>query len=358
MQHMSGGPNTALALISEIARMGIPVRLLSSDHGFEADIEKLKTHLQMFSSADESLPVEIADGSNPASPAAIGENDIFIATAWWTAQKIASVLPRMRRRSFFYLIQDFEPGLHAWSSQYALTMETYDMDIIPIINTSVLRDYFLDSRVGRFADRAFGDRSMSFEPAVDQRHFYPEPKTSGRPYRFLFYARPTIGVRNLFEIGLTAMAAAASRGAFSRRPWTVHFIGESLPATYLGSGVTIRPYPWLDFHAYARLLRQSDVLLSLMLSPHPSYGPLEMASCGGLVITNSFGCKSQERLSQYSPHILAPSPYARAIAAVIADATEMVEAGVSPSPIALPKTWRESFAPILPRIKGEWDSLQ
>jgi hypothetical protein len=345
-------------LVRELARIGIPMRLIASNHRLDPDLRELREHIALFSSSNEGLPIEIADASDAASPMLIGENDIFFATAWWTAQMIAEILPRMRRQTFFYLIQDFEPGFYGWSNDYSLAIETYDMDIIPIINTSILRDYFIDSRIGRFADPSFCARSLTFEPAIDRRHFYREEKIAGRPYRLLFYARPTIAVRNLFEIGLAALSKAASRGAFSRHPWTLHYIGESLPSTDIGSGITIQPYPWLDFAAYTRLMRQSDVLLSLMLSPHPSYAPLEMASCDGIVVSNNFACKSQERLSQYSPNILAPPPYAHTVAAAIERATAMAEAGVPPAPLVAPATWRESFASILPRIRAEWDRLQ
>ena len=105
-------------------------------------------------------------------------------------------------------------------------------------------------------------------------------------------------------------------------------------------------------------MRQSDILLSLMLSPHPSYAPLEMAACGGVVVTNSFGCKTQDHLAGYSPNILAPPPYAQAISEALERASEMVtNADATATPFGLPSTWQESFAPILPGIKSAWESL-
>jgi WsaF, C-terminal domain len=47
----------------------------------------------------------------------------------------------------------------------------------------------------------------------------------------------------------------------------------------------------LDISAYGDLLKRSAVGLSLMISPHPSYPPLEMAHLGMLVLTNRFGRK-------------------------------------------------------------------
>jgi hypothetical protein len=47
----------------------------------------------------------------------------------------------------------------------------------------------------------------------------------------------------------------------------------------------------LSLEAYARLLQETAVGVSLMISPHPSYPPLEMAHFGALTITNGFAPK-------------------------------------------------------------------
>lgn len=358
MRDMSGGPNTALTLVAELSKLGVPIRLLSSNEGVDPDLGLLRAHIENLSVGSPIPDLEIADASNANEPAAIGSNDIFFATAWWTAQMIAEVLPRMRRGTFFYLIQDFEPGFHAWSTDYSLALETYEMDIVGVINSASLADYLVENRIGRFADPAFRSRTLIFEPAIDRRHFYPEAQTGSCHRRLLFYARPTIASRNLFEAGLSALAKVAARGLFPPDQWSLHFIGENLPETPIGNGVVIRPFPWLDFDAYARLLRTSDVLLSLMMSPHPSYAPLEMAACGGIVVTNSFACKTQERLWRYSPKILAPPPYTRTIADALERAVTMIADGPSPTgPLGFPSTWPEAFGQILPTLKAAWDEL-
>lgn len=48
----------------------------------------------------------------------------------------------------------------------------------------------------------------------------------------------------------------------------------------------------LDLEEYARILTESSVGLSLMISPHPSYPPLEMAHYGIRVLTNCWGGKN------------------------------------------------------------------
>jgi O-antigen biosynthesis protein len=357
MQHMSGGPNTIVNLMYRLAAEGVPVRFLSCNTPLDSDSEPLWSHFQSISGVHRRLPnVEIADASSVGNPANIGENDTFVASAWWTAQMILSVLPMMRKSRYWYIIQDFEPGLYPWNSEYALALETYSHDILPVFNTNLLRDYFLQNRIGRFADPAFARAALAFEPAVDSRYFAPEQRLEKRPMRLLFYARPVKAVRNMFEIGLAALELANLSGTFDSSPWEIRYIGDALPETRLSRNRVIRPVPWLGFESYARLMRQSDILLSLMLSPHPSYPPLEMAACGGLVVTNTFECKTTTRLAEYSPDILAATPTVPAVADALRRAVSIAQQRserVRKTSI-LPADWSESFTHILTALVREW----
>jgi len=360
LQHMSGGPNTAINLLYRFAENGIPTRFVSANTPIEADEDAVFKHMMTVSSVNRRLTnVSIVDGRDPGAPLHIGENDVFLATAWWTAQMIHHELGRMRVKRFFYLIQDFEPGLHAWSADYTLALETYSMDIIPIFNTRLLRDYFVENRIGVFQYPDYSSRSMVFDPAIDRSHFYFVSKGPGRRRRLLFYARPAIAQRNLFEIGLAALARAAADGVFSRESWELLYIGEQLPPTDLPGGLRIDPCPWLDFKNYAELMRSSDILLSLMLSPHPSYPPLEMASCGNLVVTNTFACKSKERLREYFPNIIATEPYVAAVCEALQLAVDMVRSGVYDATLksVLPATWEDAFATVIPELTRRWSEL-
>ena len=70
---------------------------------------------------------------------------------------------------------------------------------------------------------------------------------------------------------------------------------------------------------YAALMRESAIGIGLMLSPHPSYPPLEMAAFGMRVLTNRFEGKA---LGEQHPNIhdlLEPTPQA-----IAAGLTELV----------------------------------
>ena len=360
MKSMSGGPNTVLNLAYRLAAEGIPLRLMSFNMPLDDDATALQRHLQALSGCSSALAnVEITTAGTRNSPASVGENDIFMATAWWTAQMVTRMLPFMRKKRYWYVIQDFEPGLHEWGSDYAMALETYSHDILPIVNTNVLKTYFVRNRIGRFADPAVAESALVFEPAVDKVFFAPEPPLPLRPRRLLFYSRPTVARRNLFEIGLAALEMAASEGIFSRTSWEILYIGEDLPCTQLSGGQIIRPAPWLSFEGYARLIRQSDVLLSLMLSPHPSYPPLEMARSGGLVVTNTFDCKCEESLALYSPHIIAADPFPSAVARGLQRAVARAETGYArnaASHSVLPSDWKDSFRKVIDVLCRTWAS--
>jgi hypothetical protein len=96
-------------------------------------------------------------------------------------------------------------------------------------------------------------------------------------------------------------------------------------------------------------MRQSDLLLSLMLSPHPSYPPLEMAACGRPVVTTTFGAKTAERLRALSPHIIATLPTIEGVAGGL-EAAVLRLSLPGQGEIDLPGSWSEAFSRELPRI--------
>ena len=352
MQYMSGGPNTAINLTYRLAAQGVPVRFISTDTSIDNNKDLLWRHFSSLTGITERLAnVEICSAANRSIPFAIGENDVFFGTAWWTVQMIKYALPLTKVKKFIYLIQEFEPGLYEFSSRYALALETYDMNFYGIINEHFLADYLCNHRIGNFADQKFIDNCAIFEPALDTRKFYSVNRTShSRLKRLLFYARPN-APRNLFELGLNALQTAVLQGVFSNENWELFFIGEPLPDIKLGNNLTIRNAPWLNYDDYAEFVRNSDIALSLMLSPHTSYPPLEVAACAGIAITCSFSNKTQERLFEISPNIIAVTPTVEAIFVGLKDAVEMVRANKkSYEKINMPTTWDDSFSKVMPKL--------
>ena len=250
-------------------------------------------------------------------------------------------LPNTRRKQFIYLIQDYEPGFYPWSSRHALALETLGFPFHAVVNQSTLGDYLFETGDGQFATTGFRQRCTVFEAAVNRRMFHSTHAPAPRPRRVLVYARPT-NPRNLLGLAVAALQKAVRDPVF-QSGWEFLAIGArgSLPPIPLGGGHVLREAPWQDLDGYAKLLRDSDILLSPMLSPHTDYPVLEMAASGGTAITNIFSTKTTERLSALSPNIIGVP------ASVAAFASELLKAASAPRPasaeLSLPADWDEAL---------------
>jgi hypothetical protein len=355
---MTGGPNTIINLALRVARLGVPVRLVTTVATSPLDPAWFRAH-SMQLVGDPNLPdVPIVTAADPARPLSIGRNDVFLATHWTTAQQLKAVLPRMAVQLFFYMLQEFEPAFYAWSSNYALALETYGLNFWPVFNEALLANYMMDQGVGRLGDPAVRDHATIFEPAIEERLFHP-PATPlpERPKRLLFYARPT-NTRNMFGLGLMALRQASGDPAFAG--WQFVAIGGrgSVPPMTLSNGHVLRPAEWMDYEGYARSLREADVLLCPMMSPHTSYPVLEMAASGGLSVTNTFATKTREALEKLSDNIVATEPTVEAMAASLIAAAKRVNAGRSfTASINMARDWATTLDPAAVRLAGLFREL-
>ena len=360
MESMSGGPNTIYNLCYRMAAEGVPVRFFSTGLPMKSDLTPIWNHVMSLAGIDRRLDnVEFVDASDRGVPAFIGANDVFMATAWWTAQMVKYALRLVNPKRFLYLIQDFEPVLDAHSTPHALALETYGLDFVPFVNHPFLAQYFREQRIGRFADAAFADRCTVIDPAIDRTRFFPQERGAEGKRRLLFYARPITARRNLFELGVAALREAAMAGAFDSADWEILAMGDAVGEVELGRGQVLRPAPWQDFDGYAAQMRSADVLLSLMLSPHPSYPPLEMAACGGFVVTNRYANKTPESFATISPRIFAPDPTVEGIGRALVVAAERACSSDDPAEdIPSPASWSDAFAPVLPRAVKAFHDCQ
>ena len=351
---MTGGPNTIVNIAFWVAKLGVPVRIVTTREAPGTDPAWFWHHLASVTGDPARPPaLSVASAADPARPLPIGPRDMFLATHWTTAQQVKTQLPRMDVKRFFYLIQDFEPGFYAWSSNHALALETYGLDHIGVFNERLLYDYLVAQGAGRYADPAFAAQGLVFEPAIDRAAFHPpEAPRAGGGRRLLFYARPT-NARNMFGLGLHALRAALADPVFQREEWEFLAIGGrgSLPPIALRPGLMLKPAPWADYAGYGRLLRESDILLSPMLSPHTSYPVLEMAASGGIAVTNTFATKTREKLEAISANIVAVPATAEGFVQGLIEAAVRVNAGVDPTvPLHLPADWRASLSGVAERM--------
>jgi hypothetical protein len=247
------------------------------------------------SSAAAAPPLSLEPPSIP-----VGRRDVFVATFWptalfaietraWQAATYATA-----PRSFAYVIQDFEPGFYPRSTQQILAQATYEApkSTIAIFNTNVLQRAFHDQGLRFSREYVFEPR---LAPALGEALVAP-PMPRSR--RIVVYGRPS-KARNAFGLiveGLRAWRATYEHAA----DWTVVSAGEQHHDIDLGHDTVLRSVGKLSFDAYAELLRSSAIGISLMISPHPSYPPLEMSHLGLLVLTNRY---DEKDLSKAHPNI-------------------------------------------------------
>ena len=108
----------------------------------------------------------------------------------------------------------------------------------------------------------------------------------------------------------------------------------------------------LRWPEYAALVRQADLGLGLMYTPHPSYPPLDLAASGAVAVTNRYGRKRS--LAQYSANILCVGGALELLIEGIAQGVRL--AGDLPTrrrnyvQNGLARDWAASFAPAIERL--------
>jgi hypothetical protein len=279
----------------------------------------------------------------------VSRADRFIATTWWTAHLARQASGADQR--FLYLIQEYEPFTFPMGSMAALANESYAFPHRALFSTELLRAWFRARGLGVYSagSAAGDDASGAFEHAISDVRPPPlEELARRRTRRLLFYARPEEhAARNMFELGALALSRALDEGVL-RGGWELYGIGTvgSGRTMQLGGGTVLELVPRRDQAGYAELLREHDVGLALMYTPHPSLPPIEMAAAGMVTVTNTFETKTAEALAAISPNLLAVEPTLEGVLAGLREAVAAAEDGerrVRGATVNWSRDWSESL---------------
>ncbi|MCC6763594.1 MAG: glycosyltransferase [Deltaproteobacteria bacterium] len=345
--HLFGGYLGKLHLAVRLADAGVRVRLVIVDP-CQYDREAWRRGIAAYPGLEAIFDrVEVVYAADRDVALSVHPGDGFVATTWWTAYLAHEAGRALGRPCFVYLIQEYEPLTFPMGSLFALAAASYDFPHVPLFSTELLRDYFRRERLGIFAGST-GDSALVFQNAIARFSLTTEALRRSGPRRLLFYARPEQhAARNMFEIGVLALRAAVAGGVFTDE-WVWEGIGAGrafLPVP-LGDGRMLRLRPRVSLAEYQALLPAYDVGLALMLTPHPSLVPLEMAAAGLVTVTNTWANKTAEALRVLSRNLVPVPPTLDGVRTGIVEAvrrSDDLAARVAGAEVAWSRDWRTSF---------------
>lgn len=308
-KHIFGGISTALKFFEELRKKcNCDARIITLDASIDLKTTTVSEEYCLIESDNDSMEhlqlIEFSDRHEKTIP--VCENDIFMATGWWTAYVIKPVIEWQSdiydivANPLIYFIQDFEPGFYPWSSRYLLADSTYRMDIpvFAIMNSAILKEYF-DEKKYSFS------KTWCFDPVLNDKLkdiLLNSSKSITKKKQILIYGRPSVD-RNAFSLIIIALKIWREKQANSSE-WIIYSAGETHGDIDLGGGIYLKSVGKLSLEEYAQLMLETYAGISLMVSPHPSYPPLEMATFGIKTITNHYESKD---LSKFSKNIISLS---------------------------------------------------
>ncbi len=223
----------------------------------------------------------------------ISRDDIFFATSWWSAEAIKKTTLRKR---FFYIIQEVETYFYPHGGEHYLCSQVMkDENIDFIINSHFLNEYFENNEPN------ITDNGTYFEPAFPITQYKPQLFEKKSKYNLFFYARPN-NPRNLFSYGVRLLEKAISSGIINTNEWDIYCAGQQIPELRFSNGYAAKNMGQMSWQEYGNFLKDMDLAVSLMYTPHPSYPPFDVACSGGVVVSNK--CANKEFFEQCKNVIL------------------------------------------------------
>lgn len=334
-----GGISTALNFFERIVKdTEVEARIVVLDSAPRSeDVERRFPDYKLLNLGDQSSSRKqiVSAVKRNRAMLSVAPGDWFIATCWWSAYCIQDEVLRQRdlpngvaTNPLIYLIQDYEPGFYAWSSEYMLAKSTYQSDVptIAVFNSKELEKHFIDHG---FSFK----REYVFNPFLNRVLASKLAEHNGRVAKrkqILVYGRPGTP-RNAFELVVESLRRWIEADPEAMK-WDFLSAGEQHPPVYLANGRYLSSVGKQTLEGYAALLSESYAGISLMVSPHPSYPPLEMAAFGVQVVTNQYDGKD---LSSFSPEVtslrrVTPHEIAEALHDICSSFTSEVECGNVP----------------------------
>jgi hypothetical protein len=350
-KYVFGGYIAMFTLAHKLYEMGYQLRIVivePCDYNPEAWAQEIAAYPGLEDLFDRVETAYVNDRSNvlPVNP-----HDVFIATSCWTAHIASRTARAMGREKIVFFAQEYEPLFFPMGSFSAVAHQSYDLPQFTVFSTDLLQEFFKENRYGVFShgSEPGSHNSISFNNAINSFNVTEEILRERTKKRLLFYARPEQHAsRNMFELGLLGLKSAIHDGLFTLSQWEFDGIGTvgAQKTIKLGKDVAFRLLPKVSLEEYRNLLPSYDIGISLMLTPHPSLMPLDMAAAGMLVVTNTYANKTSSKLRAISSNIIPVEPTIDGIAAGLASAISRVDQfaeRVAGAKVKWPTSWSEAF---------------
>ncbi|MBP5955743.1 glycosyltransferase [Pseudomonas anatoliensis] len=350
---MFGGYIACLQFISKIQSEGFQVRILLTESD-RFDREAVDSKLASNPALQKAVAAaEVEDITQGTHELVISPGDAFVGYSFWTCIK-AHHLAKAIGKEFIFFLQEYEPIFHPHDSLYAIGSYVYRLPHKVIFNTELLADYFRSKQLGVFSrheGEELEDHYVAFQHALTPTTPPSVEQLAKRETkRLLFYGRPEGHARrNIFEIGILGLKAAIANGVFDS-DWEFYGVGTLGPDydVELGHGRVMKLSGTLPQSDYGKALGEFDIGLSLMLAPHPSILPFEMASAGQVVVTNTYESRTADVLRSISSNIepceADPFSIAEALETAVARASDS-EARIQGASFDWVRDWDDAFNP-------------
>ena len=275
----------------------------------------------------------------------ISPDDIFFATSWWSAMAIAETTIRKR---FFYIIQEVETFFYNYGGERMLceqVMQNPNIDFI--INSGYLNTYFANH------DPQIVENGCYFEPAFSQKLYKNKVFKKKDRYKLFFYARPN-NPRNLYTVGVEMLKKAVEKGILDTNEWDIYCVGQNAPVITFHNGVRSRNLGQLSWTEYGEFLSDVDLGLCLMYTPHPSYPPFDVASSGGVVLSNKMLNKTSfDMCSNVILADLDEESFMRSFKDAVALAKNMEQRKKNYEENTIPRDWHHTLEETISYMKGK-----
>lgn len=343
-----GGIATCTGIATILARaLNLPLRIITRDGG--ATQEQYWAIMSTMGIKPWSKVSFYSDSSRNdlgrnSLPIYSSDADIFLASSWWTA---AALRQSVKNEKVYHIIQEDELMFYQRGDDYLDCWNALNAPASKyIVNSHYLHDWFKEAYPQIYKN------SVVFDPvfAKNTSRIFSEKKS----YNLFFYARMT-NPRNLFWFGTRVIDDCFKSGILNPEEWTIFIAGDdAIPQLEFSGGKKTVNLGILSWDEYKSFLQDVDLGLCLIHTPHPGYPVYDVASAGGVAVTNTLYTKNS---FPSSDNIIAcdlsESAFMEGMKKAVALAKEASSRRENYSRQNIPTSWEESLSDVVDFVRKE-----